>query len=60
MLKGMHIFMDCFQTRPNSLIDSIATNNGYGWKIPYANLLTHSHTSNLEMLSHLKMRGLII
>ena len=30
-------------------------------KMPYANLLTHSltysHTPNLEMLSHLKIRG---
>ena len=28
------------QTRPNSLIDTIASNNFYGWKMPYANSLT--------------------
>jgi len=31
-----------FQTRPNSLIDTIASNNGYKQKMPYANLLTYS------------------
>ena len=47
------------KTRPNSLIDTIASNYGYRRKLPYANLLTHSltysHTPNLEMLSHLKI-----
>ena len=42
-------------TRPNSLVDTIASNNGYGQKMPYSNSLTDSHTQNLEMLSHLKM-----
>ena len=41
-------------TRPNSLIDTIASNNSYRWNLPYANSLTHSHTPNLEMLSHQK------
>ena len=40
--------------KPDSLIDTIASNNGYRRKMPYPNLLTHSHTPNLEMLSHLK------
>ena len=29
-------------TRPNSLIDTIASNDGYRRKMPYVNLLTHS------------------
>ena len=28
-----------------------------GRLMPYANWTTHSHTPNLEMLSHLKMKG---
>ena len=41
-------------TRPYSLIDTIASNNCYRWKMPYANGLTYSHTPNQEMVSHLK------
>ena len=37
----------------DSLIDRIASSNGYGQKNGFSNL-THSHTPNLEMLSHLK------
>ena len=47
------------RTRPNSLIDTIASNNGYIWKMPYANGLTHCNTANLEMLSHLKLMNLL-
>ena len=45
-----------FQTRPNSLIDTIASNNGYRQKMPYANLLTHSLT---HLLSYPKSRDAI-
>ena len=40
------------KTKPNSLIDTIASNYGYRRKLPYANLLTHS-------LSYLKSRDAI-
>ena len=39
----------CCKTRCNSLIDTIASSNGYRWKRPSANLLTHSETPNLEI-----------
>ena len=42
-------------TRPYSLIDTIASNNGYRWKIP----LTYSLTlipPNIKMLLHLKIK----
>ena len=52
-------WMITVKTRPNGLIDTIASNIGYKWKMPYANSLTHSlthsHTPNIEMLLHLKM-----
>ena len=41
------------QDQKSNRYDSIS-NNGYGWKMPYANSLTHSHNPHLEMLSHLK------
>ena len=41
---------------------TIASYNGYGWKMAYwhwlTDSLTHSHKPNLEMLSHLKMNEL--
>ena len=40
---------------PNSLRDTIASNNGYKWKKPYSNSVCDSHTPNLEMLMHLKI-----
>ena len=43
--------------KPISLIDTIASNSGYWWKsglvVTYS--LTHSHTPNQVMLSHLKI-----
>ena len=39
--------MEATKTRPNSLIDTIASNNGYRWKMPYENLLTRVLLRNL-------------
>ena len=50
-----HTFrIDYFKKRPNILIDTKASNNGYRWKMPYAYLLTHSDIPNLEMLLYQK------
>ena len=35
------------------LINTIASYNGYRWKMAYWHWLTHSHTPNLEMLLHI-------
>ena len=47
------------KTRPNRLIDTIASNNGYRQSNVLFKL-TESHTPNLEMLSHLKSTKLNI
>ena len=55
VLMNVRSFQD--ETRPNSRIDTIASNNGYGRNNQWLNDtdgLTHFHTPNLEMLSHLK------
>ena len=53
-------FLFYILTRPNCLIDTIASSNGYGRKIPKSYSLTYNHTPNLEMLSHLKFNLFIV